>query len=74
MCSGTMQLSYGRVVYGQTEKALKAQTGRTEDNPTLDLRATGSARPASARPRSPGRCSKDEAAALQAVPARRRGV
>ena len=27
----------GRVVYGQTEKVLKAQTGAHEENPTLDL-------------------------------------
>ena len=27
----------GRVVYGQSEKALKEQTGAHEENPTLDL-------------------------------------
>jgi hypothetical protein len=27
----------GRVVYGQTEKALKAETGAHEENPTLGL-------------------------------------
>jgi hypothetical protein len=27
----------GRVVYGQTERALKAETGAHEENPTLDL-------------------------------------
>jgi tRNA(Arg) A34 adenosine deaminase TadA len=38
MCSGAIYWSgIGRVVYGQTEKALKAQTGAHEENPTLDL-------------------------------------
>ena len=38
MCSGAIYWAgIGRVVYGQTEKALKAQTGAHEENPTLDL-------------------------------------
>lgn len=38
MCSGAIYWAgIGRVVYGQTEKALKAMTGAHEENPTLDL-------------------------------------
>jgi len=38
MCSGAIYWAgIGRVVFGQTEKALKAQTGAHEENPTLDL-------------------------------------
>jgi tRNA(Arg) A34 adenosine deaminase TadA len=38
MCSGAIYWAgVGRVVYGQSEKALKAQTGAHEENPTLDL-------------------------------------
>ncbi len=38
MCAGAIYWAgIGRVVYGQTEKALKAQTGAHEENPTLDL-------------------------------------
>ena len=38
MCSGALYWAgVGRVVYGQTEKDLKAQTGAHEENPTLDL-------------------------------------
>jgi tRNA(Arg) A34 adenosine deaminase TadA len=38
MCSGAIYWAgIGRVVYGQTEKALKAATGAHEENPTLDL-------------------------------------
>jgi tRNA(Arg) A34 adenosine deaminase TadA len=38
MCSGAIYWAgIGRVVYGQTEKALKEQTGAHEENPTLDL-------------------------------------
>jgi tRNA(Arg) A34 adenosine deaminase TadA len=38
MCAGAIYWAgIGRVVYGQTEKALKAQTGAHEGNPTLDL-------------------------------------
>ncbi len=38
MCAGAIYWSgIGRVVYGQSEKALKAQTGAHEENPTLDL-------------------------------------
>ena len=38
MCAGAIYWAgIGRVVFGQTEKALKAQTGAHEENPTLDL-------------------------------------
>ena len=38
MCAGAIYWAgIGRVVYGQTEKALKAQTGAHEENPTLDM-------------------------------------
>ena len=38
MCAGAIYWAgIGRVVYGQTEKGLKAQTGAHEENPTLDL-------------------------------------
>jgi tRNA(Arg) A34 adenosine deaminase TadA len=38
MCSGAIYWAgIGRVVYGQSEKGLKAQTGAHEENPTLDL-------------------------------------
>jgi tRNA(Arg) A34 adenosine deaminase TadA len=38
MCAGAMYWAgIGRLVYGQSEKSLKAQTGAHDDNPTLDL-------------------------------------
>ena len=38
MCAGAIYWAgIGRVVFGQTEKSLKAQTGDHEENPTLDL-------------------------------------
>ena len=38
MCSGAIYWAgIGRVVYGQSEKGLKAQTGAHDENPTLDL-------------------------------------
>ena len=38
MCSGAIYWAgIGRVVYGQTERDLKAQTGANVENPTLDL-------------------------------------
>ena len=38
MCSGAIYWAgIGRVVYGQSEKELKAQTGAHQENPTLDL-------------------------------------
>jgi tRNA(Arg) A34 adenosine deaminase TadA len=38
MCSGAIYWAgIGRVVFGQTEKGLKEQTGAHEENPTLDV-------------------------------------
>jgi tRNA(Arg) A34 adenosine deaminase TadA len=38
MCSGAIYWAgIGRLVYGQSEKNLKAQTGAHDENPTLDL-------------------------------------
>ena len=38
MCAGAIYWAgIGRVVFGQTEKALKEETGAHEENPTLDL-------------------------------------
>jgi tRNA(Arg) A34 adenosine deaminase TadA len=38
MCAGAIYWAgIGRVVYGQSEKGLKAQTGAHKENPTLDL-------------------------------------
>ncbi|MEO6394773.1 MAG: nucleoside deaminase [Devosia sp.] len=38
MCAGAIYWAgIGRVVFGQTERALKAQTGAHAENPTLDL-------------------------------------
>jgi tRNA(Arg) A34 adenosine deaminase TadA len=38
MCAGAMYWAgIGRLVYGQSEKALKAQTGAHDENPTLEL-------------------------------------
>jgi tRNA(Arg) A34 adenosine deaminase TadA len=38
MCAGAIYWAgIGRVVFGQSERALKAQTGAHEENPTLDL-------------------------------------
>jgi tRNA(Arg) A34 adenosine deaminase TadA len=56
----------GRVVYGQTEKALNAQTGAHEENPTLDL-PCGLVFAAGQRPTEVlGTPLEDEAARLQA--------
>jgi len=38
MCAGAIYWAgIGRVVYGQSEKSLKAETGAHDENPTLDL-------------------------------------
>jgi tRNA(Arg) A34 adenosine deaminase TadA len=38
MCAGAIYWAgIGRVVYGQSEKGLKAMTGAHTENPTLDL-------------------------------------
>ena len=67
MCAGAIYWAgIGRVVYGQTEKALKAQTGAHEENPTLDL-ACGLVFAAGQRPTEiVGPLLEEEAAQLQA--------
>ena len=56
----------GRVVYGQSEKALKEQTGAHEENPTLDL-PCATVFAAGQRPTEVvGPLLEDEAAKLQA--------
>jgi tRNA(Arg) A34 adenosine deaminase TadA len=67
MCSGAIYWAgIGRVVYGQSEKGLKAQTGAHEENPTLDLPCdivfSAGQRPTEVV----GPLLEDEAAALQA--------
>ena len=67
MCAGAIYWAgIGRVVYGQTERALKAQTGVHEENPTLDL-PCGLVFAAGQRPTEVlGPLLEDEAARLQA--------
>lgn len=67
MCSGALYWAgVGRVVYGQSEKGLKAATGAHEENPTLDLPCrivfTAGQRPTEVV----GPLLEDEAAQLQA--------
>jgi tRNA(Arg) A34 adenosine deaminase TadA len=67
MCAGAMYWAgIGRLVYGQSEKALKAQTGAHDENPTLDLPCrvvfAAGQRPVEVV----GPLLEDEAAALQA--------
>ena len=67
MCAGAIYWAgIGRVVYGQTEKALKAATGAHEENPTLDL-PCGMVFSAGQRPTEVvGPLLEEEAATLQA--------
>ena len=67
MCAGAIYWAgIGRVVYGQTEKALKKQTGAHEENPTLDL-PCATVFAAGQRPTEvAGPLLEDEAAQLQA--------
>jgi tRNA(Arg) A34 adenosine deaminase TadA len=67
MCAGAIYWAgIGRVVYGQTEKGLKAATGAHEENPTLDL-PCAIVFDAGQRPTEVvGPLLEDEAAALQA--------
>jgi tRNA(Arg) A34 adenosine deaminase TadA len=67
MCAGAIYWAgIGRVVYGQSEKGLKAQTGAHDENPTLDLPCrivfAAGQRPTEVV----GPLLEDEAAALQA--------
>jgi tRNA(Arg) A34 adenosine deaminase TadA len=67
MCAGAIYWAgIGRVVYGQTEQALKAQTGAHEENPTLHL-PCATVFAAGQRPTEVvGPLLEDEAAQLQA--------
>jgi len=67
MCAGAIYWAgIGRVVYGQTERALKAATGAHEENPTLDL-PCATVFAAGQRPTEVvGPMLEDEAAELQA--------
>src|SRR6202521_2451572 len=67
MCAGAIYWAgIGRVVYGQTEKSLKAQTGAHEENPTLDLPCETVFRAGQRPTEVVGPLLEDEAAALQA--------
>ena len=66
MCAGAIYWSgIGRVVYGQTEKALKAATGAHEENPTLDLPCETVFRAGQRPTEVVGPLLEDEAAELQ---------
>ena len=67
MCAGAIYWAgIGRVVYGQTERALKAQTGAHEENPTLDLPCDIVFKAGQRPTEVVGPLLEDEAAALQA--------
>lgn len=66
MCAGAIYWAgIGRVVYGQTEKALKAQTGAHEENPTLDLPCATVFAAGQRKTEVVGPLLEDEAAELQ---------
>ena len=66
MCAGAIYWAgIGRVVYGQTEKALKEQTGAREENPTLDLPCATVFAAGQRATEVVGPLLEDEAAALQ---------
>jgi len=67
MCAGAIYWAgIGRVVYGQTEKALKAETGSHEENSTLDLPCEIVFKAGQRPTEVVGPLLEDEAAALQA--------
>ena len=67
MCAGAIYWAgIGRVVYGQSEKGLKAQTGAHEENPTLDLPCLIVFRAGQRATEVVGPLLEEEAAALQA--------
>ena len=67
MCAGAIYWAgIGRVVYGQSEKGLKAQTGAHEENPTLDLPCEIVFRGGQRATEVVGPLLEEEAAALQA--------
>jgi tRNA(Arg) A34 adenosine deaminase TadA len=66
MCAGAIYWAgIGRVVFGQSERALKAQTGAHEENPTLDLPAATVFAAGQRRTELVGPLLEEEAAALQ---------
>jgi tRNA(Arg) A34 adenosine deaminase TadA len=67
MCAGAIYWAgIGRVVFGQTERDLKAQTGAHEENPTLDLPCRVVFEAGQRRTVVVGPLLETEAAALQA--------
>jgi tRNA(Arg) A34 adenosine deaminase TadA len=67
MCAGAIYWAgIGRVVYGESEKALKAETGAHEENPTLDLPCDIVFKAGQRPTEVVGPLLEDEAAALQA--------
>ena len=67
MCAGAIYWAgIGRVVYGQTEQALKAQTGAHTENPTLDLPCATVFAAGQRETEVVGPLLEDEAAELQA--------
>ena len=67
MCAGAIYWAgIGRVVYGQTERGLKEQTGAHEENPTLDLPCEIVFQAGQRPTEVVGPMLEDEAAALQA--------
>jgi tRNA(Arg) A34 adenosine deaminase TadA len=67
MCAGAIYWAgIGRVVYGQTERGLKAATGAHEENPTLDLPCEIVFQAGQRPTEVLGPLLEDEAAALQA--------
>jgi tRNA(Arg) A34 adenosine deaminase TadA len=67
MCAGAIYWAgIGRVVFGQGEKALKAQTGAHEENPTLDLPCATVFAAGQRATEVVGPLLEDEAAELQA--------
>jgi len=67
MCAGAIYWAgIGRVVYGQSERGLKEQTGAHEENPTLDLPCREVFAAGQRATEVVGPMLEDEAAALQA--------
>lgn len=66
MCAGAIYWAgIGRVVYGQSERALKAQTGDHPENPTLDMPCREVFARGQRKVEVIGPMLEDEAAALQ---------
>jgi tRNA(Arg) A34 adenosine deaminase TadA len=66
MCAGAIYWAgIGRVVYGQTERSLKAMTGEHAENPTLDLPSVIVFAAGQRATEVIGPLLEDEAAALQ---------